>query len=410
MANDANGKKFKVITGGKDVVADEKHDHKSFFSISHRLVVIDEKLPYDLFINSSGLEGREKYVRIFPKGGVLAAGEPDQFQKKYHQLYLPETQRADYLKNVCRLKNRPEAEKAGVLKDSAISYLGTLFDQRREFSIETFNQGIAGCREVVEGLVDVLQGYNLDSLQDLIGNLSFHDFYTYDHSINVSMYCIIIYRALNPGATKEQVLNAGFGGLLHDLGKIKIPTEIINKAGKLTAEEFAEIQKHPGLGFEILASSGILVPKGIDIGLLKNVVYQHHENVDGTGYPRKLKSDEIDVYAKITAVADFFDAITTKRSYHEALTVDEALALMKKSVGKKLDSPIFDLFTEQTKIFQPDKISPLELPIHFDPCQPPEPGRFAHAHSHGVQGKAAPTSSDFGKIIVKAPARKRSSG
>ncbi len=155
-----------------------------------------------------------------------------------------------------------------------------------------------------------------------------------------------------------------------------------------------------------LRSVDPLAAPRIDLGLLKNVVLQHHENVDGTGYPKKLASPEIDPYAKITAIADFFDAVTTKRSYHEALNVEDALALMKKSVGKKLDPSFFDVFVEETKQFNRNKVSLLELPVDFDPCQPPEPGRFSKQEKPTIPWNKNEKPDDFGKIIIKPTRRK----
>jgi HD-GYP domain-containing protein (c-di-GMP phosphodiesterase class II) len=379
-----------------------------FFSISYRLILTDSPLPYDMFINSSGLEGRDHYIRIAKRGDVLAARDPELFENKYRRLYVAESQRGDYLKSLCKLAGKEETEKSEVLKDSAIRYLGGLFDHEKPVTVESFNESMQGCRDVVEGFVDVLQGYNVDQLRDLIANLSFHDFYTFDHSINVSMYCVVLYRAFFPNASRTAIMNAGFGGLLHDLGKIKISTEIINKPNKLTAEEFAEIMRHPDLGREILSGSGIRVPEGIDLRLLQSIIYQHHENFDGTGYPNRIKGENIEVYARICAIADFFDAITTKRSYHDALQVDDALALMRQSVGKKLDPKLFEVFTHQTKHFNFTRQPSVTVAPDFDPCQPHDKSAFQLVKIIPLdqKGNAVPRSDDFGKIVFKMRRKK----
>ena len=384
-----------------------KTSNSSYFSISHQLVAVGEPLPFDIYINSSSLEGREHYIKIFKKEGVLLPEDPIQFQHKYHRLYIAESQRGAYLKSLCKVAGKKETEKSTVLRDSAIQYLGTLFDPKREVTVEMLNQALTGCRDVVEGLVDVLQSYNVDQLQELIANLSFHDFYTYDHSINVSMYCIVLSRALNPTATRPEIINAGFGGLLHDLGKIKIPTEIINKPGKLTSEEFAEIKRHPELGRDMLLSTGLKLPEGINIELLLKVIYEHHENFDGTGYPNKVVGEAIDYNARVCAVADFFDAITTKRSYHSALSIDEALALMKESVGKKLDPYHFGVFAKQSHHFDLKRKSKIVLPIDFDPCQPRAHDLFDIKKIQESQAEPQPGDPDFGKIIFKPLRRKK---
>jgi len=377
----------------------EKGVSESFFSISFDLILLCEPLPYDLYINLSLVEKSEKYIRIFPNGEVLERDDLTRFQEKFKRLYVHESDRNAYLKSLCKISGKNEVEKAEVLKDSAIKYLGKIFDQKREFSAHVFNDALEGCKDVVVGLVDTLQGYNIDQIQELIGDLSFHDFYTYDHSINVSMYCILLFRLMEPHTEQIEVINAGFGGLLHDIGKIKIPTQIINKPGKLSTEEFDEIKKHPDYGFSILESAGIKVPEGIDIHFLSKIVLEHHENYDGTGYPKGLNHTQIHQCAKVAAIADFFDAITTKRSYHEALSIPDALALMKKSEGKKIDPDIFNLLIENTNQFDRNRGSKLELVKDFDPCQPTQnPPWEDHSKSAVLEGK---TEDDFGKIIVK---------
>ena len=184
------------------------------------------------------------------------------------------------------------------------------------------------------------------------------------------MYCILIHKILHPDAPEIQAVNAGMGGFLHDIGKIKISNRIINKVGKLTDEEFGEIKKHPGYGRDFLLQNGVTAPKGTALELIRDVVYQHHENFDGTGYPNRRKGEEIELMARIAAVADFFDAITTRRAYSEALSVGEAVSVMRKTVGKKLDPVIFNAFANHMGAKYREKASTIELAVDFDPCQP----------------------------------------
>lgn len=305
----------------------------SYFSVSPDLVTANEPIPYDLYINSSALETREKFVRIFRKGGVLTKDDVHMFTSKYRRIYLAETERSIFLRSLVKVADATPIQKTTVLKDSAIHHLQQLF--QNGVTTEVLGRVIADCRDVVEGMIDVVGDYRVDQLQDLIANLSFHDFYTYDHSINVSMYCIMIYKALEPKARRSEIVVAGLGGLLHDLGKIKISTEILNSAEKLTPEQFDEIKKHPGFGHDLLEQVKASLPLDINTDLVARVVLEHHENFDGTGYPRKLAGDKIHLFSRVTTIADFFDAITTKRSYHEPLTLDDAIALMTQSEGKR---------------------------------------------------------------------------
>jgi HD-GYP domain-containing protein (c-di-GMP phosphodiesterase class II) len=287
---------------------------------------------------------------------------------KYHRIYVAEAERSLFLKSLVKLPEATPVQKTTVLKDSAIHHLQKLFSQ--EVTTEILAQGIADCREVVEGMIDVVGDYRVDQLQDLIANLSFHDFYTYDHSINVAMYCILIFKALEPGARRSDIVQAGLAGLLHDLGKIKISTEILNSPEKLTPEQFEEIKKHPAFGYELLNQVKPTLPEDIRSELVGRVIIEHHENYDGSGYPYKLSGRQIHVLSRITTIADFFDAITTKRSYHEPLTLEDALALMSNSQGKKIDPDLFQFFVKHTQQMELRKHLNRELAAEFDPCQP----------------------------------------
>lgn len=340
----------------------------SFFSISFDLVLKGEPIPYDIFINSSSHVYREKFVRVFPMNGVLSETDIENFRKKYHQLYVPEDQRDGYLRSLIKT-DAPDVMKTEVIKDSAINYLNKIFRPEKEYNTEILGEVIQGCRDSVESMIDVIQDYSINQVQNLIGNLSFHDFYTYDHSINVSMYCISIYKALKENASREELVMAGLGGLLHDLGKIKIPTHIINNPGKLSDEDFAQIKKHPGFGHELLKESPCECV-GVDFRVIERVVMEHHENWNGTGYPVGLKEKEIHVMARVCAIADFFDAITTKRSYHDVLSTEQAVDVMEKSVGRKIDPKIFAVFKKTVSTLKVKTNSELELADDFDPCQP----------------------------------------
>ncbi len=341
----------------------------NFFSVSFDLIVVDLLIPYDLYVNSSASQEKERFVRIYPKNEVLNFEDLKNFKKKYHQLYVHESQRDDYLKSLIHVKNVTDVQKTDVIKDSAIHYLDKLFSDEKEFTTELLSETIEDCKLAVESMVDVIKDYDVSKVQGLIASLSFHDFYTYDHSINVSMYCISLYTAAKPDASKEEIVMAGLGGLLHDIGKIKIPTDIINKPEKLSDEEFNIIKAHPDYGLELLTENPCDC-KGVDFNVIKRIVNEHHENFNGTGYPRKLAGTDIHLLARVTAIADFFDAVTTKRSYHEVLSTEDAIGVMSKSVGKKIDPILFDIFTKSVKQLVLTGKLHKELPEEFDPCQP----------------------------------------
>ena len=372
----------------------------SYFSIRYDLIQTDQPLLFDLFVNSSVVEGKEKFVRIFPLGGTLAKDELEEFHRKYFQLYILEDQRKNYLKYLVK-SDFDDVQKTTVIKDAALEYLHNIFDKDKEFSTEVLSKNIEGCREVVESMVDVLDHHNIDSLRNLIGNLSFHDFYTYDHSINVSMYCIQIYKTINPKASRRELMHAGLGGLLHDLGKIKIPTHILNNPGGLSNEDYQTIKKHPDFGLDLLVNGHCEVSADIDLKIVARVVHEHHENFDGTGYPKKLKGkEEIHLLARVCTIADFFDAITTKRSYNEVLAIPDAMNTMRKFRGIKLDPDIFDIFDQHVRYIRAEYARDLRLSDSFDPTLP-------YAKLPIEEIKKFEKEMDFGKIKVVEANKKK---
>ncbi len=364
---------------------------RSFFSVSFDLINRNEVIPYDLFINLSSSDHKQKFIKVFPEGEEISDNDVVHFKEKYKQLYVPEDQRSQYMKSLVQSENVSDTEAVSFIKDSAIKYLHNVFDPEKEFSTELLQETISGCKDAVENMIDVLDDYNIDTLRALIGSLSGHDFYTYDHSINVSMYCLTVLRALKPTATKMELLHAGLGGLLHDLGKVKISTEILNNADGLTDAQYNVIKTHPDIGLDLILECEGDSFTGIDIKTISRVIHEHHENWDGTGYPNKLKEDEIHLLARVCAIADFFDAITTKRSYNEVVTVSEGIAIMEKTAGKKLDPKVFKVFKNHVEHHEVSSTRELKMADSFDPTIP-----YAHLPLEEVEQMFE--GDDFGKI------------
>ena len=165
--------------------------------------------------------------------------------------------------------------------------------------------------------------------------LEFRDRETEGHSRRVARMSVRIAEKL--GLDEEEIKYVYYGALLHDIGKIAIPDEILHKPGPLTPEERAIINQHPVYAFEILKDIEHLRPA-------LAIPYSHHENWDGTGYPQGLKGEAIPLAARIFAVVDNFDALTTDRPYRKAWSYEEALEYIKEQRGKKFDPRIVDIF------------------------------------------------------------------
>jgi HD-GYP domain-containing protein (c-di-GMP phosphodiesterase class II) len=169
-----------------------------------------------------------------------------------------------------------------------------------------------------------------------------HDYCTFTHVCNVSLYCAVIARSLGTLDVAE-LADLTAGGLLHDIGKRHIPPQILNKTDKLTSDEWNLIHEHPVTGFRELANRGDLSWAQL------MVVYQHHERLDGTGYPAGVKADEIHLWARICAVADVFDGLTCHRPYRRALPVADACDHLKKHAGRWFDSPAVECWTAHVR-------------------------------------------------------------
>lgn len=172
----------------------------------------------------------------------------------------------------------------------------------------------------------------------LVGLLEIHDVYTKNHSEGVADYAKKLSIAL--GLSTEQCDKTYFAGLVHDIGKILISKDILLKNGQLTNEEYEEVKKHPGLGYQALLKS----PELHEIAIF---VKHHHERYDGHGYPDKLKGEEIPLISRVLCVADSYDAMINNRPYRSKLTKDEAVSELKRCSGTQFDTEIANVFVEK---------------------------------------------------------------
>ena len=164
----------------------------------------------------------------------------------------------------------------------------------------------------------------LESVEVLRYTVEAKDPYTRGHSDRVSEYSVLIGEKL--GLSEEDLRVLRIGGLFHDIGKIGIPDAILLKEAKLTDDEYSQIKNHPTIGAHILQNATIFKD-------MLPIVKHHHEKFDGTGYPGRLKGEEIPLMARIAAVADTFDAMTSKRSYRDPLSLDIVKAEIEKYSG-----------------------------------------------------------------------------
>ena len=187
----------------------------------------------------------------------------------------------------------------------------------------------------------------LKSLLSLATVIEAKDPYTGGHTWRVSHYARLLAESL--GLTEDEVFIVHFGSLLHDIGKVSIPESILNKQDKLTSAEYEIIKKHPQIGGTLLREH----PLGM---LALDIVTSHHERFDGGGYPRGLAGNNISLFARIVAIADAFDAMTSPRPYRAGIQAETAYRLMAQESGRQFDPILLSAFLELGKRGELDHI------------------------------------------------------
>ena len=170
---------------------------------------------------------------------------------------------------------------------------------------------------IMELIDDIL---NAEVIMSNLVDIKRFDSYTFDHSVNVAVLSILIGKSMD--YNYNQLQQIGIGAILHDIGKILVPQNLIQKSCQLTEEEFNIVKEHVHLGYDYLTKHGRVNP------LSRLIVLSHHERNDGSGYPKGLKADAIHTYAKITAIADVFDALTSDRIYRHRWSIRETVTYL----------------------------------------------------------------------------------
>jgi putative nucleotidyltransferase with HDIG domain len=201
-----------------------------------------------------------------------------------------------------------------------------------------FNTGAV--KNVAENITELtLKNKNILSS---VTKLKQYDDYTFQHSMNVSIYAASLASLL--GMSEGEITRIANAGILHDVGKMLVPQEVLNKPGKLTDEEFEVMKSHVQMGYEFLLKQGL--PKD-----MLRLAYEHHERYDGSGYPNGLKDGEISIEGKIGAVVDIYDAITSDRVYHKGMEPPSALKLMFKWTDSHINKKVFEFFVLNVGIY-----------------------------------------------------------
>lgn len=291
------------------------------------------RLEYINRVNENEILGKNIYTndgRVLLRAGVKLT---EQFIKKLHQLgvfYIyVEDDRLDDVKM--------EDDKLNTLKQDTIKSLSSI--TRNVGMLDKNNT--RECLAIVDELIEYI--LELGDVNKSLYDVKTHDNYTFLHSIDTGIMAAFLGMSLN--LKKDNLKELTIGGILHDLGKVKVPNSIINKNGPLTDEEFSEMKKHPIYGRQLLEKN-LSIPSASIVG-----IEQHHEKVNGKGYPYSLEGHQISKYGKIICICDVFDAVSSDRSYRKKFTPIEAYELILAGCGTSFDPQLVSTFKNTFSVF-----------------------------------------------------------
>ena len=248
----------------------------------------------------------------------------------------------DYLEQVKppekRTSFQQEIKKAEVIYRKTSSLVKSFMEEiqlGRPINVLAAKKAVSYCVDSILNAPDALM---------LMTQLKNRDEYTAQHSMNVCVFAIALGRQIN--LSVAELNNLGLCGMMHDMGKMRVPLEVLNKAGRLSSEELKIMQSHTTLGWQILLSTSGMYAGAVD------VAYTHHERLDGNGYPRGLKAEQITPYARIVAIVDMYDAVSSNRIYQKGRShLDAIKVLTECSTSGHLDSPLTMKFIECLGIY-----------------------------------------------------------
>ena len=300
-------------------------------SIDKKYLTEAETITFDIYVPNKD----KSAMSIFLQAGTVITGDNKVNLRELEKVFISDDESQSYhdylnqhIQYIAEHSEVPTERKAAIVYNKATKAIENMFHNPE--SLANIEQG----EEVVGEFIDIIlhDDFAINSLMKITA----HDYYTHTHSINVSIYTLALGEFI--GIKGQDLEDLGMSSLLHDLGKSKVDTAIINKNGKLTDQEFDAMKKHPALGHKIALKMGIT-----DRRILSGIRH-HHEKMDGNGYPDGIKADKITLFARLIGVCDVFDALSTKRSYKDPMSSFESLAIMKKQMSKHLDMKLVNAF------------------------------------------------------------------
>jgi HD-GYP domain-containing protein (c-di-GMP phosphodiesterase class II) len=331
-------------------------DPHCFHPISLHSLRIDSVTSFDIYLQITR-GARSRFV-LFRTRNIPIAKQTIQsmLDNGVERLFILTEDKREYhrylernLKYILRDESVAVEEKSKMAYTCATGLVEELLEHPRS------GEHIRRSKKMIANLADYLFS-GAQTFFSLIATTSF-DYYTYTHSVNVAIFGMALAQKLGV-YTRQQIQTIGAGLIVHDIGKSAIDKRILNKRGRLNSNEWSIMKQHPENGFRLLKDSRELSQEAL------TVVLDHHEKLDGSGYPRGLRGEAVHQYARIAALADIFDALTTRRPYKLAEKSFPALQIMRDEMASGLDQ---ELFKEFVQLFGPiESPSSPEKPPDFD--------------------------------------------
>jgi HD-GYP domain-containing protein (c-di-GMP phosphodiesterase class II) len=293
----------------------------NFFQIKVGTLIPNTPFPFDLYV----LVNR-RHIHYLKQGEFLTLDKISKLSAS-DQFFVPLEQRQLFKNFVFASLNATNIEvavKARILRDSSLSLVEEIYEKK------DISNALDESKDLIGQFV-TLMDETPESIDHLL-ELSSHDFYTFNHSLDVAVYSLGIGKMV--GMNAKDLVELGRGAIFHDIGKKWVDAEIICKKGTLDDAEWAQMQRHPEYGLKILSEYENVSDA------IKACCFEHHESFLGNGYPQGLDAASIHPMARIVAIADTFDALTTQRSYNQPMTPKDAILFMTGKIKDKYDPDI----------------------------------------------------------------------
>lgn len=277
----------------------------------------------------------EQGVLLVPKGTVVSDKVMGLLKNYMGPIYISVETELDHV-DIDEAEDEKIVQMSHQMKEDTLERLEKMYE-----NLEDTGMLLEETSVITDELIHTLN--SSDATLVSIEKLKISDEYTFKHSVDVAVLSMIL--AKHCGLSDKKVRDITQAGLLHDIGKSKVPSEILNKPSALTDEEWEVMKKHPTWGYQMLKDNQE-ISEDVKIAIL-----EHHENVDGTGYPLGAKADQIHYMSKILTIADVYDALITERSYKRAKNPAEALEIMY-AMANKFDIELFRSFLDCIILYQ----------------------------------------------------------